>query len=369
MNSKKILILAISTFIAMTAGWAQTKDVAKYVDPYIGTGDHGHVFLGANVPFGAVQVGPTNYVKGWDWCSGYHYSDSILTGFSQLHLSGTGIGDLGDILVMPYVGKISFTPGTEKTPLSGWATKYTHQDETVKPGYYAINLRDYGIKAELTASERVAFHKYTFPKSSQARIGINLAMGIGWDTPVKTYFRQVNPTTYVGYRYSKGWAKDQRLFFAIKLSKAPKAISLFDGSKATSRISTESDSAVAVLSFNTIAKEVVLMKIGVSPVSEENALANIQAEIPKWNFAEIAQQAYTKWNNELDHVEVESSDWHNCELSIRLCITCICRQYCSMITTRITEEQTKKYIEMPISTIIPYFPFGTHTVRPCRCSH
>ena len=310
MMKRNLLFIAILLLTALQCGNAQTRDVARYVDPYIGTGDHGHVFLGAHVPFGAVQVGPNNYVKGWDWCSGYHYSDSIVTGFSQMHLSGTGIGDLGDILMMPYTGKVLTSPGTEKAPLSGWATLYTHKDEVVKPGYFSMNLKAYSVKAEMTATERVAFHKYTFPQSSAAHIGVNLAMGIGWDKPVKTFIKKVDATTYAGYRFSTGWSKDQRLYFAIKLSRAADATLLFNGMKPQKGIVLEGDSAIAVLNFKTKAKEVIMVKIGISPVSETNALANITAEIPAWNFQQVADDAYAKWNKELGRVSVEAKDIH-----------------------------------------------------------
>lgn len=307
---RSLLFITILLQTALQCGNAQTRDVARYVDPYIGTGDHGHVFLGAHVPFGAVQVGPNNYVKGWDWCSGYHYSDSIVTGFSQMHLSGTGIGDLGDILMMPYTGKVLTSPGTEKSPLSGWATLYTHKDEVVKPGYFSMNLKAYSVKAEMTATERVAFHKYTFPQSSAAHIGINLAMGIGWDKPVKTFIKKVDATTYTGYRFSTGWSTDQRLYFAIKLSRAADATLLFNGMKTQKGIVLEGDSAIAVLNFKTKVKEVIMVKIGISPVSEANALANIAAEIPEWNFQQVADNAYAKWNKELGRVSVETKDIH-----------------------------------------------------------
>lgn len=310
MIKRNLLSILLLLFAVLQSGSAQTRDVARFVDPYIGTGDHGHVFLGAHVPFGAVQVGPNNYVKGWDWCSGYHYSDSIVTGFSQMHLSGTGIGDLGDILMMPYIGKLMTSPGTEKVPLSGWATLYTHKDEVVKPGYYSMNLRAYSIKAELTSTERVAFHKYTFPQSSAAHIGINLAMGIGWDKPVKTFIKKVDATTYTGYRYSTGWSKDQRLYFAIKLSRGADATVLFNSMKPQKGVELDGDSAIAVLNFKTAAKEIIMVKIGVSPVSESNALANITAEIPTWNFQQVADNAYAKWNKELGKVSVESKDIH-----------------------------------------------------------
>ena len=308
--NKSLLFLTVLLLVTLQSVNAQTRDVAQYVDPYIGTGDHGHVFLGAHVPFGAVQVGPTNYVVGWDWCSGYHYSDSILTGFSLMHLNGTGIGDLGDILVMPYTGAVKTSPGTEKSPLSGWATKYSHKDEVVKPGYFSMNLKAYSVKAELTATERVAFHQYTFSESSDAHIGINLSMGIGWDRPVKTFIKKVDATTYTGYRFSTGWSKDQRLYFAIKISRPADALQLFDGIKEKNGISQEGDSVTAVLNYRTSTDEVIGMKIGISPVSEANALANINAEIPDWNFRQIADKAYASWNKELNRVVVETKDIH-----------------------------------------------------------
>lgn len=306
---KRFLFSAILIFAVFLNGVAKTRDVARYVDPYIGTGDHGHVFLGAHVPFGAVQAGPDNYPKGWDWCSGYHYSDSILIGFAQTHLSGTGCGDLGDVLVMPFTGKIVSTPGTEKSPLSGWATKYTHNDEKVKPGYYSIQLQKYNLTAEITATERVAFYKYTFPASQEARIGINLALGVT-DSPVETHLKKVNATTYTGYRFSRGWANDQRLFFAVKLSKAAENLQLFNNTELATGNELTGKEVSGVLSFKTKSGEAILMKIGISPVSEENAVANIDAEIPDWNFNAVSEKAYSEWNKELNRANVESSNEH-----------------------------------------------------------
>lgn len=312
---KKHLVFILSGLLLITSNsFAQKTDVAKYIDPYIGTGDHGHVFLGAHVPFGAVQVGPTNYIKGWDWCSGYHYSDSIVTGFSQMHLSGTGIGDLGDILVMPYVGKLQITPGTEKEPLSGYATLYSHKDEVVKPGYYAMNLNAYDVKVELTASKRVAFHRYTFKKASDSHIAIDLSKGIGWDKPVKTFIKKVDALTYTGYRYSTGWSKDQRLFFAIKLSRAADELLLFKDGKALTGTEAEGETIAAILNLKSKDNETVLLKIGVSPVSEENALANITAEVPTWNFDEVAANAYNAWNSELSKVNVKTKNEHDLKI-------------------------------------------------------
>jgi len=293
---------------------AQKKDMAQFVDPYIGTGDHGHVFLGAHVPFGAVQVGPNNYAKGWDWCSGYHYSDSILTGFSQLHLSGTGIGDLGDILIMPYTGSLKTTPGTIEKPLSGFATLYSHKDEIVKPGYYSLNLKAYSIKAELTATERVAFHKYTFPQSADSHIAIDLVQGNGGDNSLKTAIKKVDAFTYTGYRFSTGWAIDQRVYFAIKLSQPADTLLLFNKGVEQEGIQIEGDKVTAVFNLKTKANEVVMLKVGISPVSEKNALANIEAEIPQWNFEQIATDAYAAWNKELSKISVKSKNIHDVKI-------------------------------------------------------
>jgi len=300
--------MALSLLSCQSNEPAKTMDYTKLVNPYIGTDLHGHVFLGANVPFGAVQVGPTNYIKGWDWCSGYHYSDSISTGFAQTHLSGTGIGDLGDVLITPYTGALKLEPGSIKDPLSGYASKYSHLQEVAEPGYYKVQLLSYDIKAELTASERVAFHKYTFPENSASHIAINLNLGIGWDTPTKVKFKLVNDSTITGYRFSKGWAVDQRLYFAIKLSKPIKNTQIFNNQCIVKQSEIEADSLVAILTFPTKASEQLLLKVGISPVSEENALLNIDREISHWDFTKTVSQAKEKWNNELSKVAVSSGN-------------------------------------------------------------
>lgn len=286
--------------------FVESKSVAS-VDPYIGSGGHGHVFVGASVPYGAVQTGPTNIVKGWDWCSGYHYSDSVLIGFSQMHLSGTGIGDLGDVLVMPYTGKVRTNRGTQEDPTSGYGSHYSHDRETARPGYYSVQLDDYNIKAELTASERVALHRYTFPKDQPANIIIDLKEGIGWDAPVETFIRQVDEYTLEGYRYSKGWAEDQRLWFAIKSSVPVKQFLVFDGDTKQAGNSVKSKAAKGVISFDKSPGQVML-KVGISPVSSENALANIKAEIPGWDFTKTVNSANAKWDKELSKVNIETKD-------------------------------------------------------------
>lgn len=286
----------------------KSNDYIKYVDPYIGTGYHGHVFIGANVPFGAVQAGPTNYIRGWDWCSGYHYSDSIMTGFSQTHLSGTGVGDLGDILISPYTGEIKSSPGSIKHPEEGYASKYSHKHEIAKAGYYSVDLLKYNIKVELTATERTAFHKYTYPANNESHIAINLDLGIGWDKPIKSKLSLVNDSTVTGYRFSSGWAKDQRIYYAIRISKPIHDIKLYRHNIPLNKTSSESDSLMAVITFPTNEKEIVMLKVGISPVSEKNAIDNIEKENPSWNFGKIVSQAQDKWNYELSKIKIKSSD-------------------------------------------------------------
>ena len=292
-------IFVSSVFISVSA---QTKndDVLNYVDPYIGTAAHGHVFLGANVPWGAVQPGPTNFVQGWDWCSGYHYSDSVMRGFSQLHLSGTGIGDLGDVLMMPYEGNIKTNP-------KEYADVYSHNEEKCTPGFYSVRLKNSGIKVELTASERVALHKYIFPANDSARVIVDLQEGIGWDSATHTFIKMIDKNTFVGYRYSKGWAADQRLWFAIKTSKPVASFAAYANGVFIPGDSSDAHDVKGILSFGKNIGDVEF-KVGISPVSSENALANINAEIPGWNFNAVVKQAKDKWRKALAVVSVQSDD-------------------------------------------------------------
>ncbi|MBO3269528.1 GH92 family glycosyl hydrolase [Hymenobacter defluvii] len=286
---------------------AQNQKLTSYVDPMIGTGGHGHVFLGANVPFGAVQVGPQNIFKGWDWCSGYHYSDSLIVGFSHTHLSGTGGSDLGDVLIMPYTGPLKTDKGQQKAPHQGYLSRFSHQRETAKPGYYAVTLDDYGIRAELTSSARVGMHKYTFPAGGkEAHVIIDLKEGID-DKATDTYIEQVDAQTFVGYRFSKGWARDQRLYFAIKTSAPVPQFAIYNEAEKLTGKSGKGQAIKGVFNFAK-APSTLLLKVGISPVSTDNALANIQAEIPGWDFAKVQQAADAEWNKELAKVTIETKD-------------------------------------------------------------
>jgi predicted alpha-1,2-mannosidase len=290
--------------LTITLTHAQSK--TTYVDPYIGSGSHGHVFVGANVPFGAVQLGPMNIFKGWDWCSGYNYGDSILTGFSHLRLSGTGIGDLGDVLIMPFTGAIKTDKGTEQNHKSGYSSLYSHKNEKVRPGYYAVKLEDYNIDVELTATERVGFHRYKFPAGKPAQIIIDLQEGLN-DKATDTYIEQVDAYTLKGYRFSSGWAKEQQAFFAIRFEKPIEAFNVYEGSKL---LNTKKGQGKAIKGMISLGQSpgTIQFKVGISPVSSENALANIAAEIADWNMAGIIKSADDKWNKELSKVEIKTEN-------------------------------------------------------------
>ena len=275
----QLLALVLAGF-SMSVSAAQDS-FTQFVNPYIGTGGHGHVFLGANVPFGAVQLGPTQITRGWDWCSGYHYSDSLIIGFGHMHLSGTGIGDLGDIAFLPTFDAKTYTE------------RFSHDAEYVRPGYYTVRLADSKILVELTATQRAGMHRYTYPLSSkQPLLKLNLKQGIGWDKMTKCQLTQENPTTVSGFRLSEGWAKDQRVYFVAEFSRAVKLQEM------------QADS-VGVFSFDDATKP-LLVRVGISAVSVDNAKANLRAEIKDWNFDRVAQEADAAWNDELGKIKVET---------------------------------------------------------------
>ena len=283
------------------------EDYTQYVDPHIGSGGHGHVFVGANVPFGAVQLGPSNFFRGWDWCSAYHYSDDTVVGFSHAHLSGTGIPDLGDLLVMPYTGEFTHLPGSPDDSDSGFASRYSHERETVRPGYYRVHLADYGVDVELSTTERVGVHRYQFPEGRQAHIAIDLQFENGGGHATDTTIEQRDARTIVGKRFSTGWARDQRLFYAIKSSVDLGTIRVFEGEK---EFDASKGNGVAIRGFASFDQSPgeVLLKVGVSPVSIENALQNIEAEVPHWDFGKVAAEAKEKWNKELQVIDIATKD-------------------------------------------------------------
>ncbi|WP_235833093.1 GH92 family glycosyl hydrolase [Arcticibacter tournemirensis] len=318
-NVVKTCILCLPMSLLVTGVFSQQKqkhhstpgkseNLTRYVDPYIGTGFHGHVFLGANVPFGLVQLGPVNLSQGWDWCSGYHYSDSTIVGFSHTHLSGTGIGDLGDIALMPVTGDVRFSKGNVEDPKTGFVSLFSHEEEKARPGYYSVKLKRYDIKAELTTTARVGFHRYTFPKSENSGIVIDLRQGIGWDLAKETYLEKVNDTTLAGYRFSSGWAKDQRIWFKMVFSKPMTSFVVSDSTAEKSGSFLKGRFVFGKAGFATKAGEVIQVKVAVSPVSIENAGANMKAELPGWNFDKTVVAADAAWNKELSRALVHSGD-------------------------------------------------------------
>ncbi|WP_235921071.1 GH92 family glycosyl hydrolase [Foetidibacter luteolus] len=307
MRKTSLLLLCA---LNVTVHAQKNASAVDYVDEYIGTGGHGHTFIGASVPFGAVQVGPNNIHKGWDWCSGYHYSDSVVKGFAQNHLNGTGIADLGDIVIMPYTGDVRTSVGTQDNPQSGYASYYTHKDETAKPSYYSLLLKSSGVKVELTASERVAFHKYKFPAGKQNRIIVDLFeanYSPEWKNP-KMYgsMQKLDDSTIVGWRSSTQWARNRKIWFAIRTSLPLKDFVLYNAGQPVSGTSLEAQSVKGILSFKGV--NTALLKVGVSNVSSENALANIQAEIPHWSFTKVVEEGRNKWNQALSAIKIETPD-------------------------------------------------------------
>lgn len=275
----------------------QSDSLTQWVDMRIGTGGHGHVFMGASVPYGAVQLGPTSIPQSWDWCSGYHASDTTAIGFSHTHLSGTGIGDLFDVTVMPVIGEVTYARGTEEEPQSGLWSYFSHADEVARPGYYRTRLLRYGIDAELTATNRVGLHRYTFPASEEAAVVFDLENGGCWDKATETRLEAEGDRTITGYRYSTGWAKDQKIYFAAEFSKPFASFELKGENNMYGRAS-----------FVTADGEELLLKVAISPVSVENAKENLAAELPGWDFEATAQAADAAWNGELGKVRIETVD-------------------------------------------------------------
>ena len=281
---QSIMTLFVAALVfCVSATATAVNNLTKYVNPYIGTGGHGHVFLGANVPFGLVQLGPTQYTRGWDWCSGYHYSDSVLVGFGMMHLSGTGIGCLGDIALLPVKDK------DQKDVV------FSHKDETVCPGYYKVNLNNPKVSVELTATERVGFHRYTFNGGGDdALLALDLAQCIGWDTMTDCLLTQESPTRLTGYRRSTGWAKDRRIYFDMEFSRPV-------------RIAVRDSMTRAVLAVKNDGQP-LLVKVALSPVDIDKAKKNMQTELPGWNFDATKALADQKWNNELSRIDISTSD-------------------------------------------------------------
>ena len=309
-----------------------TTDFTKYVNPLIGTSKMGHVFPGATAPFGMVQLSPqTNFQvmfnkdksynkETYEYCAGYQYKDSTIIGFAHTNFSGTGHADLGDFLIMPTTGKLVLDPLKTKDNSKGFYSTFSHKTEKASPGYYQVHLNSYNIKAELTASERVGFHQYTFPKSNNAHIILDLVYNVYHhdNKNVWTFIRVENDSLITGYRQTKGWARTKKVFFAMQFSKPFKSYGhqkynpeTYDGFYRRFKQDENFPEMAgkdlrAYFNFNTNEGEKIKVKFALSPVSTKGALNNLKEEIPHWNFDTTKEKTKEKWNKELHKIEVET---------------------------------------------------------------
>jgi predicted alpha-1,2-mannosidase len=298
-HSRKLTV-CFTIVLLLSLPVAAQRAFSRYVDPFIGTAGHGHTFPGATMPFGMVQLSPDTRLTGWDGCSGYHYSDSIIYGFSHTHLSGTGISDYGDILLMPTVGQPYLNAMEGDRPEKGYASRFSHQNEIAQPGYYRVKLDDDNIAVELTATSRVGFHRYLFPKTDRANIILDLSHR---DKVLESYLQIIDSTHVEGVRRSEAWARDQVVYFAVEFSRPFSTSDVFiDGISAG--LSEGRGNVKASFSFSTLDGGPVLAKVGISAVSLEGARKNLAAELNHWDFEKTRTDAARAWNAELSKIEV-----------------------------------------------------------------
>jgi predicted alpha-1,2-mannosidase len=301
-NMKLSFSLLILTFCLLFIRTEAQQSPASWVNPFIGTGGHGHTYPGATVPFGMVQLSPDTRLEGWDGCGGYHYDDSCIYGFSHTHLNGTGVPDLCDILVMPGTGETRWNNGSDGTP--GYGSHFSHSRETAEPGYYRVQLDDYGITAELTATTRAGMHSYTFPAGQEAHILFDL---FHRDEVVESSIRVISNTQIEGLRRSRSWAQDQYVYFVAVFSRPFESNEIALDNKVSPGITSaeKQKNIKAIFHFGKIGGQKILVKVGISAVSTENARLNLLSEIPGWDFAQIRENARKTWNQELSKIEVE----------------------------------------------------------------
>ena len=312
MNKKSLLFVPVLSLCLASCGSSQKgqemEDLTQFVDPRIGTGGHGHVFYGANVPYGFIQLGPTSIPQSWDWVSGYHVSDSTVIGFPHTHLSGTGIGDLHDINVMPVVGEVTYSRGDASSYETGLWSYSDRSKEVVTPGYYRTHLSRYNVDVELTATKRVGFHKYTFLGNESPAIVFDMVNGGCWDKTTEAVIRVVNDSTVSGYRYSKGWADDQCVFFRAEFSRKFDNVEFIVNDSVKEGDMAKGAQLFARVNFAAGNQEPVYMKVALSPTSEEGAQLNMQTELSGWDFEKTIADAKAAWNKELNKVKVYTTD-------------------------------------------------------------
>lgn len=303
---KKHLACFHALLLCLVIGCAPSEKepkITEYVNPFIGTGGHGHCFPGAIVPFGGIQLSPDNPRSAWDWCSGYHYSDSIISSFSHTHLSGTGIGDLQDIRFLPVITR----PDTNSNPAdyiqSGYA-RFSHANEQAEPGYYSVAF-DNGIKTELSVTEHCGFHYYQYPAGDFNALTIDLTTARNWDRTIETSIRKVNNRTLEGFRKSRGWANDQRVYFVIEFSQDCQVLAgkdkftpLANGQKLTG------NGCYIWVDFGKATNK-ILAKISISSANTDGAMANLEKELPHWSFDKVKRDAKHAWRKELSVIKAE----------------------------------------------------------------
>lgn len=295
------IVIAIS--ITYSCSTDKGKAHLQYVDPMIGTGGHGHTFPGAMVPFGMVQLSPDTRMENWDGSSGYHYSDKTIMGFSHTHLSGTGAPEFCDILFMPTTGNVNVVVGDEENTETGYRSKFSHTNETASAGYYKVLLDDYHVTAELTATNRTGFHRYTFPESGESNIIIDL---LNRDRVIEARLDIISDTEISGYRRSIRWAKDQHVYFYAKFSKPFQGAGIAIDDNMVENIKTATGKNIkGFVRYTTREGERILAKVGISSVSIEGAKKNLEAENKTWDFDQVKKDAEKLWAKHLAKIDVE----------------------------------------------------------------
>src|SRR5687767_4292280 len=331
----KILSPFLVAMVLFTSAPAQSGNYLRYVNPLIGTQKMGHTYPGATVPFGSVQLSPDTdqqphniggkYNKdAYKYCAGYQYDDRSIVGFSHTHFSGTGHSDLGDVLVMPIAGDVKLERGDAAKLGSGYTSRFSHDDEVAEPGYYAVTLQDYAIRAELTATARVGVHRYRFPKGKPAHVLVDLRTSM-YDYPGKVLWSRLRlrpDGTVTGFRETRGWAPGRQLYFAMRFSRPVSGHQFHDteqdvvykgfpppGEKdPRQRAQIEGRQLVGALDFDTVAGQQLLVKVAISPVSEDSAIANLDAEVPAWDFDGVRRDAKAQWAQALGAVDIDAPE-------------------------------------------------------------
>ena len=300
------LLVAVGLATSSCSRQETCNDYTQYVNVFIGTGGHGHTYPGAVVPHGAIQPSPDTRIYGWDACSGYYYNDSTINGFSHTHLSGTGCCDLGDVLIMPTVGEQDITQEEERGQTKAYASAFSHEREKAEPGYYSVMLDRYGIQAEITSTTRGAIHRWTFPKTEDAGVIVDLDYSLEDQTNIGMQLEVISDTEVVGHKMTKYWAFDQYINFYAKFSK-PFTYTIVDDTVTVG--DKQKPRRKALLKFaGTEEGEVIYAKVGVSAVDIDGAKNNVLSEIPEWDFDGVKAAAHQRWSEYLAKIDIETGD-------------------------------------------------------------